>query len=329
MNVLLSIIMPIYNTKEYLNESLNSIINQSNRNFELILIDDGSTDDSLEYAKNILSTTNICYKLIKKKNGGVSSARNKGIDLAKGKYVLFLDSDDIIDLDLVKEIEKKELEGKYDLITFGYNKVSNNKVIWEYSQQYDYIEQNSNARQVLDEFLEYKIHLCVSNIVYLKSFLYNNELKYLLGCHNGEDQNFIIKSLIKSNSIGSIHKVLMSYNQRETSISYSTSIKRLTIIEAYQDLINYMLKNNLSQDLLNKIKYERFANNIITNLWYVASDKNNKKYIEDIYKDKFIKECLFKYKLNKFRQKELTKYLKIKVFIYFPNLFIYLSQKML
>lgn len=329
MNILLSIIMPIYNTKEYLNESLNSIINQSNPNFELILIDDGSTDDSLQYAENILSTTSICYKLIKKKNGGVSSARNKGIDLATGKYVLFLDSDDIINLDLVKEIESKQLEGKYDLIAFGYNKVSNNKVIWEYRQQYDYIEQDSNSKQVLNEFLEYKIHLCVSNIVYLKSFLYKNDLKYLLGCHNGEDQNFIIKSLIKCNSIGSIHKVLMSYNQRETSISYSTSIKRLTIIEAYQDLINYMVKNNLSSEILSKIKYERFANNAITNLWYVARDKNNKKYIEEIYKDKFIKECLFKYKLGKLGQKELTKYLKIKLFIYFPNLFINLSQKIL
>ena len=99
----ISIIVPIYNMEKYLNKGVNSIINQSYENLEIILVNDGSTDDSL----------NICNKfkkkdkrvvVLKKENGGLSSARNYGIEHANGKYISFVDADDYIEKDYIEKL---------------------------------------------------------------------------------------------------------------------------------------------------------------------------------------------------------------------------------
>ena len=98
-----SIIIPVYNVEKYLSKCLDSIINQSFKNFELLLIDDGSSDNSGkicdEYAMN-----DKRIKVIHKKNEGVSRARNIGIDLSKGRYIMFCDSDDFVKRDWCKKL---------------------------------------------------------------------------------------------------------------------------------------------------------------------------------------------------------------------------------
>ncbi|WP_060668318.1 glycosyltransferase family 2 protein [Oceanobacillus caeni] len=114
---LISVIIPVYNVEEYLEECLNSIINQTYKHIEVIIINDGSTDNSYkvinEYANNYKN-----MKVINQKNAGQSVARNKGMEIAKGKYIYFLDSDDYILPEtfdnLVQQLEKNNL----DLIRF-------------------------------------------------------------------------------------------------------------------------------------------------------------------------------------------------------------------
>lgn len=122
MKPLLSVIVPVYNVEQYLAECVESILNQSFRNFELILVNDGSTDSSLEICKHYQIADNR-VRVIDKPNGGQSSARNKGLDEARGKYISFVDSDDYIHLDTfiscVKYLERFDA----DFVSFPYQRV--------------------------------------------------------------------------------------------------------------------------------------------------------------------------------------------------------------
>ena len=103
---LISIIVPIYNVSKYLDKCLNSLINQTYKNIEIILINDGSTDNSisicLKYKKK-----DKRIRLYNKKNGGLSSARNMGIKYSKGNYLFFVDSDDFLDLEIIEYLYNK------------------------------------------------------------------------------------------------------------------------------------------------------------------------------------------------------------------------------
>ena len=112
-----SIIIPIYNVEEYLSQCLDSIVNQTYSNLEVILINDGSTDNCLEICNKYINKYN--WKLINKKNGGLSSARNAGLKEFTGDYVYFIDSDDWVEstmlLECIQEIEKSGV----DILLFG------------------------------------------------------------------------------------------------------------------------------------------------------------------------------------------------------------------
>lgn len=118
-NPLVSVIVPIYNVESYLDECLNSIKMQTHDNLEIIVIEDCSTDNSMQVLQSHLKDTRI--KIIKHlKNEGVSSARNAGIDMATGVYIMFVDSDDIIDVRLIAACVNCATTTKADLITYGY-----------------------------------------------------------------------------------------------------------------------------------------------------------------------------------------------------------------
>ena len=94
-----SVIVPVYNVEQYLSDCLESICRQTLKGIEIIVVNDGSTDNSLSIIKVVFNKKYSNIKLINKKNGGLSSARNAGIDMAVGEYLFFVDSDDFIDLD--------------------------------------------------------------------------------------------------------------------------------------------------------------------------------------------------------------------------------------
>lgn len=105
MNDLISLIVPVYNVEKYLDKCLETITNQTYSNMEIILIDDGSTDLSGKKCDE-WEKKDSRVRVIHKKNGGLSSARNAGIDVAKGKYISFIDSDDYIELNMIEILRK-------------------------------------------------------------------------------------------------------------------------------------------------------------------------------------------------------------------------------
>ena len=118
MNKLISIIMPVYNAEKYLNRSIESIMNQTYNNIEIILVNDGSTDNSLEICTSYQEKDNR-IKLINQANKGVSFARNKGIDEATGDYIMFIDSDDYVEKNMIEDMVSKITEDDIDLVISG------------------------------------------------------------------------------------------------------------------------------------------------------------------------------------------------------------------
>ena len=114
---LVSVIIPVYNTEEYVYNTIESIRNQTLKNIEIIIINDGSTDNSLEII-NGCSKNDERIKVYSQKNAGQSAARNVGIKIAKGKYLYFMDSDDFLEKDALLDCYKISEENELDFVTF-------------------------------------------------------------------------------------------------------------------------------------------------------------------------------------------------------------------
>ena len=125
-NLLISIIIPVYNVEKYLERCLDSVINQTYKNLEIIVIDDGSTDNSGKICDKYAEKDNRII-VIHKENGGICSARNSGLNIAKGLYILFIDSDDYIDSDYIELLS--EYADENTIVCCGYRKVQNEKTI--------------------------------------------------------------------------------------------------------------------------------------------------------------------------------------------------------
>ena len=122
-----SVIVPVYNTEKYLRKCIDSILNQSYDDYEIIIVNDGSTDSSKKIINEYCKTFSSKIKGVHKKNGGLSDARNKGVKKACGDYLLFVDSDDYIEKNLLKTLSKK-LKDEPDIIRFQIKEVHEDKV---------------------------------------------------------------------------------------------------------------------------------------------------------------------------------------------------------
>lgn len=121
----ISVIIPVYGVEKYIRQCLESVIKQTYKNLEIIVVNDGTKDNSMKIVEEYLVDERI--KVINKENGGISSARNRGIEEATGEYVSFVDSDDWLEIDLYERIVQILEGNKVDIIVFNYNRYSENK----------------------------------------------------------------------------------------------------------------------------------------------------------------------------------------------------------
>ena len=166
-NPLISIIIPVYNVEAYLQKCLDSVISQIYRNIEIILVDDGSTDNSGkicdEYAEKD-ERINVYHQ----QNGGVSRARNVGLEVAKGQYISFVDSDDYIDCELLQQVVTKANHQEFDIIIFGYNEIKTSGI---YPIPIDPDIMLHNKREtILEDVLTDRIPNFLWNKIYKKNY---------------------------------------------------------------------------------------------------------------------------------------------------------------
>ncbi|MEN3009351.1 glycosyltransferase family A protein, partial [Pseudothermotoga sp.] len=123
-NILVTFVVPAYNVERYIPKTLNSLLSQTDKDFEIIVVNDGSTDNTYAVVKDILEKSDFRnYKIITNPNGGPSSARNTGIKEAQGEYIIFLDGDDYVSPNLVERIRKVISTNKVDVICWKFQRV--------------------------------------------------------------------------------------------------------------------------------------------------------------------------------------------------------------
>lgn len=236
-NILLSIIIPFYNVYEYIEECLHSISKQTKgkKFLEVILIDDGSLDNSITVVTEYLYN-NKNFRLIKKKNGGLSSARNYGLNVAKGDYLLFIDSDDFIDETLINRVCQILNQRKPDIILYdfyNYFTCKNKKHISALKGYAGSIQK--------DAFISPP---AVWNKVFKKSLFVQNNISFPEGFWY-EDLGTVLRIyLCQELDIVYIQKPLYYYRQRPRSIMAMGNEKNLDIIEILNLITNFKSENS-------------------------------------------------------------------------------------
>lgn len=207
-NPILSIIIPIYNADRFLDKCLESVVRQTLKNWELILIDDGSTDKSLEIMNRFKNHDNrIEVKQIE--NAGVSTARNVGLSSARGKYIGFVDADDWISEEMFENMVRVAENENLDIVQCSYAIINENN----YVEQTKIMENKcyDNPQDILLAYFEQKISPCVFNKIFRKKLI--GDMSFDPELSIGEDSQFIYGCCKKAKSLLSFDKVFYFYYQ--------------------------------------------------------------------------------------------------------------------
>lgn len=224
--VKVSVIVPVYNVEQYIRKCLDSLVNQTLKNIEIILVDDGSKDSSAriisEYSEKY---SNVKY--YKKENGGLSDARNYGMKYATGKYIAFIDSDDYVDVNLYKKMYEKAEKDDSDMVECNFYWVYPNKCKEDIGEKY------SGKNEMIE-----KARVVAWNKLYKKEILDEAKLQFPKGLRY-EDVEFFYKLVPYLERVSFVKEPLIYYVQRENSLVNTLNEKAKDIFEVLDNVISY------------------------------------------------------------------------------------------
>ena len=238
-----SVIVPIYNVEKYLEKCINSLLSQTLEDIQIILVNDGSKDNSgniaKEYEKN--NKNRIIY--VEKENGGLSDARNYGLKYATGDFVAFLDSDDYIEKNAYEEMYNKAIEENADYVECDF--------IWEFpnkirvDKQYPY----KNKKEMLSF-----VRVVAWNKLIKRQLITDNNLEFPKGLRY-EDVEFTYKLIPFVNKFAYVDKPFIHYVQREGSIANVQNERTAEIFTVLDNVIEFYKKNNIYEEYRNELEY--------------------------------------------------------------------------
>ena len=338
--VKISVIVPVYNVEEYLEECLDSIINQTLEDIEIICVNDGSTDNSLKILEKY-SQKDERIKIISQENQGLGATRNNGMEYAKGEYISFIDSDDYISKDAFKSLYDNAITNNSDIVLFsithffedGTSYVTKNKIEYTLKNQ-DFSQYIFNDIDVKNHILEYPWN-SVSKL-YKNEFLKKENIKFPINIAY-EDVLFHVKVILKAKSISLVPKHYYKYRRSNTSSIMHDTSKTMDIFKVVNSVENFLKDENYFEKIKNefvKFKYGQLnqyitisksetyfniAKKEIENLNEYIDENNLKRILEKSYKEynlilnsNSFKEYDYKLHINKLKKenKKLNKKLK-------------------
>lgn len=254
----LSVIVPVYNVEKYLRKCLDSLVNQTLQDIEIIVVNDGSPDNSSQIIKEYaMKYNNICS--LEKENGGQASARNMALDVAKGEYIGFVDSDDWVDLEMYEEMYNIAMENQSDIVICN--------TIDHYKDHEVYHRQSDVG----------KFRKCgsVCNKIFKRSIIGN--MRFPTGMWY-EDFCFGIKLLMTTEKIKYTDKHFYhALTREESTMTNNNSEKNLDIIPVMQNIIDYAKEKNIYTSMEYDLEYMVIEHILITSINRVAGQKNDQK----------------------------------------------------
>ena len=308
---LVSIVIPVYNVASYLEQCLDSVENQIYKNIQVIMVNDGSTDNSLE----------ICSKyekkgwlLINQKNGGLSCARNTGLSHATGEYIVFVDSDDWIDQDFIKNLLEVAVDTGADIVESG--------IRWQYpDREYEEVVEKKYILSKQDALSAYllqtmPIHSAVWCKIYKRDIFEENSLKFEVGKLH-EDGFFTYRAMYASPSYVVIPYVGYNYRQNRDGSIMSSQIKPQNILDVTEMMEERILFFKEKKEILLAEQAEAYYyRTTLTNYNTSISVMENKELAENL------KTKLMKDKKIILKNKWLgIKKIKFIMYFYFPHIY--------
>lgn len=309
---LFSIIIAAYNSENYIAKTLDSIIAQTFNNYEIIIINDGSTDNTATICNSFVEKYNF-IKLINKKNEGVAIARNIGLKIAKGNYIIFIDSDDIIFTSSLNKIHKILTSCDIDFLKYEYITINEygNKLYQNYTilQRKPYRNKVMNVKDFISDVMLDEYFLCMH--IFKKNIIDKFNIKFLEGCSINEDTLFIVQYLIHCKRCYYLPNIIYGYRKHDNAATAEISMKKYNDIKiVFIELTKISINQGNKYFYSIKSIYERLGTRILS-----ISKKNNInddiKFIVDICKKEPI---LIEWKIIKYIGEKgyiLWKYLNI------------------
>ena len=242
MAVKVSVIIPIYYTADYLRECLYRLFNQTLKDIEIVIVNDGSPDNSEEIIKRFEKKYKDIIKYVKIPNGGVANARNVGLDNATGEYIGFVDSDDYIEENTYELLYSKAKDTKSEMVVSGYfsededGNISNNGLddLSEYGKS---LEENPGILLVINPF--------ITNKLYSKKMLDKYNIRFNKKYRIFEDLLFCYSALLMANKIEKVNKALYHYIRRKNeSVTGQLNPKFYDLYPVMNDLRDFYEKNS-------------------------------------------------------------------------------------
>lgn len=238
-----SVIVPIYNVEKYLEKCINSLLSQTLEDIQIILVNDGSKDNSGNIAKEYEQNNKDRVIYVEKENGGLSDARNYGLKYATGDFIAFLDSDDYIEKNAYEEMYNKAIEENADYVECDF--------IWEFpnkirvDKQYPY----KNKKEMLSF-----VRVVAWNKLIKRQLITDNNLEFPKGLRY-EDVEFTYKLIPFINKFTYVDKPFIHYVQREGSIANVQNERTAEIFTVLDNVIEFYKKNNIYEKYRDELEY--------------------------------------------------------------------------
>lgn len=271
-----SIIVPIYNVEKYIERCIKSILGQTYKNLEIILVNDCSTDKSIEILKKIIKDDERCIYIEKKENSGLAAARNTGIKIATGDFLAFVDSDDWINIEYVQKLLNAIQKNNADIAVCDYATVSENGK-FEVANSLFPLNNESNISQKI----AYIRNHSVTKLINRKSFL-AEDLLFPEEITRAEDMGTIIPLLTKAKKIELVDEPLYYYFQRNNSLSNKVEKnKKLNFYDKAYGLIVKRSKKGFEKEIEYHGILEMVYGKTMLMLKYKYSYKDIKKHLKE------------------------------------------------
>ena len=238
-----SVIVPVYNVEKYIEKCLNTLVNQTLQDIEIIVVNDGATDNSEKIINEFLEKYPEKIVYLKKENGGLSDARNFGIPYAKGEYIAFVDSDDYVETFMYEEMYEIAKKENSDMVECDF--------IWEYpnKSRIDTGEIYNNKKEMAQ-----KVRVVAWNKLIKKSILDETKIEFPKG-YRYEDLEFTYKLIPYLDKVSFLKKPCVHYIQRDNSISNTQNERTKEIFDILDHIIDYYKEKGIYEEYKTELEY--------------------------------------------------------------------------
>lgn len=277
---MISVIVPVYNGEKHINKLIESFNKQSEKDFEIIFVNDGSRDNSLYLLNEAKDNSLLNITVIDQRNSGVSAARNAGVDAAKGEFISFCDMDDEISDSYLSDMHQVMKSSEVDMVICKYNILHEDGTVVRDALGTGSVTINDSI-SCLKDFLYKRIMTNIWSLMIRKDILTKNNLRFAEGFKYGEDEHMVWRLIALSKNIAYLDKSLYNYYIHQNSVSSKFTDERFQAYELMKSLSSFM-ENNVP-DFASE--YKRFAaSKIIWSLTWQASTKYTSKNFKQFIK---------------------------------------------